>query len=147
MSSASPSAGIPAPTTPTTSATPSPSTASVPVAPNEADTFQAMQKSVQAVGKIADAMLLGWGGTDAIRCTVREVGESGIQVVASEPHALTVGSRFEIQVEREDDPHGLADLLGDCCYATVIRTERVQGEGNGEPGISAGLRFDQPLMV
>ncbi|MGB0717257.1 MAG: hypothetical protein ACPGXK_15370, partial [Phycisphaerae bacterium] len=111
------------------------------------DPLAAMQQSAATLGKIADARLIGWGAVDPIQCTVQEVGEGGIQVMASTPGSLTVGSRVEIVIEPSGDAHGLGDLLGEGCYATVIRTERANIPGTEDAGMSAGLRFDQPLML
>ena len=93
-------------------------------------------------GKETAAHLVGWDGANPIPCTVCNVGETGAFVFASDAPELSVGRRYELVIDMDLDAHRLGDLIGDGCYATVIRTEIIEGEK-----IGAGLRFDRPLML
>jgi len=93
-------------------------------------------------GKNTAAHLVGWDGASPIPCTVCNVGETGAFVFASDAPELSVGRRYELVIDTDLDAQGLGDLIGDGCYATVIRTEIIEGEK-----IGAGLRFDRPLML
>ncbi len=93
-------------------------------------------------GKKTGAHLVGWDGANPIPCTVRNVGEAGAFVCASDAPELCVGRRYELVIDASHDAQGLGNVIGEGCYATVIRTEIIEGEK-----IGAGLRFDQPLML
>ncbi|MHC5109462.1 MAG: hypothetical protein ACYTHJ_06250 [Planctomycetota bacterium] len=111
------------------------------------DAVETREVGVEASVKIADASLIGWGGADPILCTVHDIGESGIFVRACDVPELCVGRRYEVVVSAASDTdvvrRGLVESIGEGCYATVVRTELVEG-GNM---IGAGLRFDQPLVI
>lgn len=81
---------------------------------------------------------------EALACEAVDIGEGGICVEVPASSDVMVGQRFEVVVR---DASGLGDLVQlfvDGVYATVVRTT-VQHDADG-PRITAGLRFDQPLI-
>lgn len=90
------------------------------------------------------ARLVEWGGGDPIDCVIRNVGIGGAFVTTGGKIDLCVGQRYEIFLDKDNCPRGLADAFTEGCYVTVIRTQVTPDE---DAGRGAGVRFDQPLML
>ena len=101
------------------------------------------QRSSTRISSPTNAQLVGWGGCDPIPCVIENLAEGGMFVHANDVPELCVGRRYEVIVDTESKTN-LVDLIGEGCYATVIRTQVVSNEGSTK--IGAGLRFDQPLL-
>lgn len=91
------------------------------------------------------ANLNGFGSTEALRCTATDIGAGGMYVRAPAAAGLAVGQRYEVELSGSGaEASQLARFIGEGCYATVVRTERLAVPG--EPVVGGGLRFDQPLV-
>ena len=94
----------------------------------------------------APATLLSSDDAEPIRCTIHDIGESGLFLHAPASSGLSVGHRYEVVLDAADDAClDLADAFSCGCFATVVRTMVV--EDVVEHSIGAGLRFDQPLIL
>ena len=79
------------------------------------------------------------GLTESHRCNVEDISEGGLFILVPLSYGLNVGQRCEIQLQN------VTCTSGDCCYATVVRTEVIASDAGRQLG--AGLRFDQPLFL
>ncbi|MGD2110007.1 MAG: PilZ domain-containing protein [Phycisphaerae bacterium] len=78
-------------------------------------------------------------------CHADDISEGGLFVRVPTESGLTVGQRCELTFEQNESEPDAPPLGGDTCYATVVRTKLLHGEGKSM--IGAGLRFDQPLYL
>ena len=102
----------------------------------------------RASGRIRAALpttLTGMGLGGILRCTATDIGAGGMYVRAPASSGLAVGQRYEVLLsERGVEASQLAKLMGEGCYATVVRTDRPSSSEGDVMG--GGLRFDQPLV-
>ncbi len=91
------------------------------------------------------ASLLGFGSAAAIDCQVSKVCQDEVYVHVPLSAGLAVGQRYEVQVPDSAQAPDIANALAGCCYATVIRTDRLASSAQHELG--ANLRFDHPLAI
>ena len=102
----------------------------------------------RASGRIRAALhakLTGVGSGGTLSCTATDIGAGGMYVRAPASSGLAVGQRYEVLLsERSAEASQLAKLMGEGCYATVVRTDRPASPGGDIVG--GGLRFDRPLV-
>ena len=116
-----------------------------PVAADEAILVEERRASGRIHAKLP-ANLNGVGLTGTLRCTATDIGAGGMYVRAPAASGLAVGQRYEVMPSGpEAETSQLARFIGEGCYATVVRTERLTNPG--EPVVGGGLRFDQPLVM
>ncbi len=89
--------------------------------------------------------LVGVGSPKVCRCTATNIGSGGLFVQVPATAGLAVGQRFEVMLaENRNGASELMKYLGEACFATVVRTERLPQKDNSMMGV--GLRFDHPLV-
>ncbi len=100
--------------------------------------------SARALGTL-NAQLIGMGGGAPVCCAAENLSEGGLYVCAAESCGLAVGQRYEVALAEGARSPDRDNIVGEGCYATVVRTERLAQGSQGL--IGAGLRFDQPLLL
>ncbi len=96
------------------------------------------------IAKQLCVQLMGSLGTEGQSCQSDDVSETGVYLRIPAGFPVTVGQRCEVRFQASSEASQLSGLAGECCYATIVRTER-HGE-DPAPTTGAGLRFDQPLF-
>ncbi len=89
--------------------------------------------------------LSSMGGPDRLSCTAEDISEDGLYLRVPADLHLCVGQRCELNFSNDPKADVPPTLIGETCYATVVRTEQLIEPG--KPLIGAGLRFDQPIYL
>ena len=110
----------------------------------ERPTYEERRTSERNCRKLV-ARLAGLRGRAEVRCPAENISENGMYVRVPMGCGLAVGERYEVALAEESSPSQSDNLIGEGCYATVVRTERLERESGDLVG--AGLRFDQPLFL
>jgi hypothetical protein len=80
-----------------------------------------------------------------LSCSTRDYCEGGMYVFVPNAAEIAVGRRVQVSAPVGTDPHPLRNCLGDGCFATVLRTERLSKDD--QPLLGVSLRFDQPVFL
>ncbi len=91
------------------------------------------------------AQLVRIGATRTVQATATDIGAGGLFVRVPGVSEVVVGQRYEVVLSDEGaEALELSRFMGEGCFATVVRTERLAADR--QFAVGAGLRFDHPLM-
>lgn len=82
---------------------------------------------------------------EPVAIEVADISEGGLFVAFPGHAGVGVGHRCELVLSSETGTPDKPACVDEPIYATVVRTMHV--DGDDEPRIGAGLRFDQPIFL
>ena len=103
------------------------------------------RRASQRIRKNMPMKLAEMGCMETHHCTIENISEGGLCVRVPANASPAVGQRCELSFPHEAGSLQLSGLVGETCYATVVRTELLTD--GARQVIGAGLRFDRPLFL
>ena len=103
------------------------------------------RRASQRVRQDLAVNLRGFGGAQALCCTVENINTGGLFVRVPRDQGICLGQRCELMITGAADSPDLLSVAGLPLFATVVRTEPLGPESN--PTLGVGMRFDQPLFL
>jgi hypothetical protein len=86
-------------------------------------------------------------GIEIPACPTDNLSEGGMRLTVPIGFGVAVGQRYEVLLHPAGAEPGMADLVGQERYGTVVRTEIMLASEGDDDRVGVGLRFDTPIIL